>query len=148
MADFDAAIKLREALRSALGDQWPPQMQNDLGSAYSNRGAAHADRGDLAAAIADDDAAIELGEALRSALGAQWPPQMRHDLAVVYLNLGAAYGQGNRLKEAITKFERGVAILRPLVATHPDVPEWRDVLEKAEQNLALARRLAAGDHGG
>jgi tetratricopeptide (TPR) repeat protein len=148
IADYDAAIELRESLRSALGAQWPPKMQNDLAGVYSNRGAAHAGRGDLAAAIADHDAAIALCESLRSALGAQWSPEMQNDLAAAYLNLGAAYGQGGRFDEAIAELERAIALLHPLVEAHPDIPEWRSNLETAERNLALARRLAAGDDGG
>jgi hypothetical protein len=73
---------------------------------------------------------------------------MQDDLAVAYLNLGVAHGQGSRLTEAMAEFERAIAILRPLVAAHPDVPAWRGNLEGAEQNLALAQRLAAGDDGG
>ncbi|WP_058555684.1 AAA family ATPase [Thiohalocapsa sp. ML1] len=147
IADYDAAIGFMETLRTALGAQWPPGMQNDLATVYSNRGAAHVDRGALDAAIADYDAAIGLGEALRTALGAQWPPAMQNDLASVCFNRGLAHGNAGRHDAAAADFERAVAIARPVVAAHPDIPAWRDTLARAEQNLALARRLAAGDVG-
>ncbi|WP_058555687.1 tetratricopeptide repeat protein [Thiohalocapsa sp. ML1] len=147
IADYDAAITLRETLRTALGAQWPPAMQNDLGAVYSNRGLAYADRGALDAAIADYDAAIGLGEALLTTLGAQWPPAMQHHLAVAYMNRGIAHGNAGRHDDALADFEHAVAISRSLVAAHPDIPAWRDTLARAQQNLAQARRLAAGDAG-
>jgi tetratricopeptide (TPR) repeat protein len=147
IADYDAAIGLGEALRATLGAQWPPAMQNDLATVYSNRGTVHAKRGALDAAVTDYDAAIGLREALRTVLGAQWPPAMQNDLAAVYFNRANAHGNADRLDAALADLEHAVAISRSLVAAHPDIPAWRDTLAQAEQNLAQARRLAAGDAG-
>ena len=58
IADYDAAIGLREAIRAALGEARPVPFQNDFAGSLQNRGNAKANGGDLAGAIADYDAAI------------------------------------------------------------------------------------------
>ena len=40
IADFDRAIEIREALRAALGDDWPIPWRNDHAAAFMNRGNA------------------------------------------------------------------------------------------------------------
>ena len=82
VADFDSAIEIREALREALGDNWPNPWRNDLATVIVNRGVAKQDApGHGAAAIADYDRAIALWEALERDLGAQMPPVRRGHLA-------------------------------------------------------------------
>ena len=44
IADYDRAIELRQALRDALGDDWPVPWRNDLAAAFMNRGSRQAGR--------------------------------------------------------------------------------------------------------
>ncbi len=90
IADYDAAVAIREGIRDALradGEAaWSLTLRNDLAAVLQNRGIAHANNGDLAAAIADYDAAVAIGEGIRDALRADgeaawsqpcattWPP--------------------------------------------------------------------------
>ena len=74
LADYDAAVALREELRRQLGVDWPPEWANDLANVYMNRGVTRGDSQDLSGALTDYGQAIELQEALRERLGAEWPP--------------------------------------------------------------------------
>ncbi|MEX0953634.1 MAG: hypothetical protein WDZ83_00300 [Rhizobiaceae bacterium] len=96
IADYDAAIKLREELRDDLGAAWrlSPDMRSDLAIAYINRGnskeASEAHGAD--AAIADQDAAIDVLEELRGEFGMFWrqSPGLHSALSGAYLNRGIA----------------------------------------------------------
>ncbi len=117
IADFDAAITLKEALRDGLGEGWPTKWRNDLAAAYMNRGNAKrsAPGFDLAAAIADHDAAIVLGEALRGALGAAWPPDWRATLGGAYCNRGNAVSLLScaTKERAVKDYDTSLSILAP-----------------------------------
>jgi hypothetical protein len=79
ITDFDRAIELRQALRDALGDDWPVPWRNDLADAFGNRGVAKQSAPGYGpmAAIADYDCAIALWDALERGLGPQMPPTWR-----------------------------------------------------------------------
>jgi tetratricopeptide (TPR) repeat protein len=66
IADYDAGIGLRQAIRAAQGEAWPIPLQNDLAGSLQNRGLAKAAGGDLAGAIADYDAAAAILKSLRA----------------------------------------------------------------------------------
>ncbi|MCP4168356.1 MAG: hypothetical protein GY759_21025, partial [Chloroflexi bacterium] len=56
ITDYDAAIKLYQAIRDAQGSAWSIPYQNDLAGSLQNRGLAKGDNGDLSGAITDYDA--------------------------------------------------------------------------------------------
>jgi hypothetical protein len=150
--DFNHAIALQEALRKALGADWPPPWHNDLALTYMNRGVAkeEAPGHGPAAAIADYDRAIALREALREALGDDWPLPWRDGLAGAYMNRGnakrSAPGHGSAV--AIADFDRAIALREGLrEALGDDWPfPWRNELAVTYSNRGIAKRLARG-HG-
>ena len=60
IADYNAGIDLRQAIRTAMGNAWPIPWQNELAGSLQNRGIAKAQSGDLAGALADFNAGIDL----------------------------------------------------------------------------------------
>jgi tetratricopeptide (TPR) repeat protein len=120
IADFDAAIGLCEGIRDKLiaagGEAaWSLPYRNDLARVLQNRGNAHADNGDLAAAIADYDAAIGLGEDIRDrvvAVGgeAAWSLTYRNDLARVLQNRGMTHYNNGDLGEAIADYDAAIRL--------------------------------------
>jgi tetratricopeptide (TPR) repeat protein len=133
IADYDRAIELRQALRDALGDDWPVPWRNDLAGAFMNRGAAKlaAPGHGPAAAIADFDRAIELRQALRDALGDDWPVPCRNDLADAFGNRGVAKlaAPGHGPAAAIADFDPAIALMQAL---GDDCPiQWRNDLAAA-----------------
>jgi hypothetical protein len=99
VADYGAAIALREELRRDLGAIWAarPDLRNGLAAAYMDRGNARQASREHGpdAAISDHDAAITLREEIRSDLGAAWParPDLRKDLAAAYMNRATLVGR-------------------------------------------------------
>ncbi len=118
IADYDAAVAIGEGIRDALradGEAaWSLTLRNDLAAVLQNRGNAHADNGDLAAAIADYDAAVAIGEGIRDALRADgeaaWSLPLRNDLARVLQNRGLAHWNNGDLAAAIADYDAAVAI--------------------------------------
>ncbi len=157
IADYDAAIGLREDLRDLALAQageagWAPLLRNDLAAVYQNRGNARANRGDLAAAITDHDAAIGLREGLRDLARAEsgeagWALPLRNDLAGTYQNRGAARaGQGD-LAAAIVDYDAAIGLregLRDLARAQGGEAGWtpplRSDLAAVYQNRGLAWR--------
>jgi hypothetical protein len=139
-----------EALRDALGDDWPVPWRNDLAGAFMNRGVARqsAPGHGPASAIADYDRAIALMEALRDALGDGWPVPWRKDLAAAFMNRGnarqSAPGQGPGA--AIADYDRAIALMEALRdALGDDWPvPWRNDLAGAFMNRGNAKRSAPG----
>jgi hypothetical protein len=84
---------------------------------------------------------------LRNALGDQWRPEMEIALATAYLNRGVLHGKTNQQDIAFQDSLSARDLAEPVVAAYPQLPDARDTLERAEQNLDLARRLAASDAG-
>ncbi|WP_133513205.1 tetratricopeptide repeat protein [Candidatus Thiosymbion oneisti] len=111
-AAFGQAIGLMEALRKALGERWPPGMQNDLAKAYMNRGNALQGQQDYAGAVATYDAAIALMERLRTALGERWSPRMQNDLSTSYYNRALLHSIRADLAAAAADLERAVDLGR------------------------------------
>jgi tetratricopeptide (TPR) repeat protein len=120
IADFDAAIGLREDIRDRLvgaGDKaaWSIPYRDDLAHVLQNRGVARRNNGDIAAAIDDYDAAIELGEDIRDSLidsggEAAWSLTYRRSLAMAHQNRGAAHASGGDLAAAIAEFEAAIEL--------------------------------------
>jgi tetratricopeptide (TPR) repeat protein len=150
IADYDAAIAVMEALRDALGANWPMRCQSDLAAAYSNRGNVKQSAPGFgpAAAIGDYDVAIALMEALRDALGAEWPLSWRNDLANVYMNRGNAKQSAPGLGPAARIADYDVAVglmewLRDRLGAAWPLP-WRNDLAKAYMNRGNAKQSAPG----
>ena len=143
IADYDRAIELRQALRDALGDDWPIPWRNGLANAFMNRGNAKqsAPGHGPVAAIADYDRAIELREALRDALGDDWPPPWRNDLAATCTDRGTAKrsAPGHGPTTSIADYDCAIALWEALERDlGPELPlAWRE-------HLDMARRLRAG----
>jgi tetratricopeptide (TPR) repeat protein len=110
IADYDAAIGLREAIRDLLGEAWLVPLRDDLVSSLQNRGNARQNRGDLAGAIADYDAAIRLMKAIRDLPGEAWPVPLRNSLARVLQNRGAAKRNGGDLAGAIADYDAAIGL--------------------------------------
>jgi tetratricopeptide (TPR) repeat protein len=118
IADYDAAITIREGLREAPGNDWPAAWRNGLANAYMHRGNAKMfvpGCGALAA-IADYDAAIVLMEHLRDSLGERWPVPWRNHLAGAYVNRGIAEldAPGHGALAAIADYDAAIAIMEGL----------------------------------
>jgi len=158
IADYDAAIALREDLRRLLEPEgrWEARLRNDLATAYSNRGVAKqgATGHGPGAAIADYDAAIVLREDLRQLLEPEgrWEAGLRNGLAQAYTNRGNAkqHATGHGPGAAIADYDSAIALgedLRQLL--EPDgcwEAELRDGLAKAYANRGVAKQHATG-HG-
>jgi len=120
IADYDAAVTIREGIRDALlssgGEAaWSLPLRNDLAMVLRNRGAAHAAIGDLAAAIADYDAAVTIGEDVRDALlssggEAAWSLALRNELVGALSNRGLAHRYTGDLAAAIADYDAAVTI--------------------------------------
>jgi hypothetical protein len=152
IADYDAAIAIRERLREALGEDWPVPWRNDLAKAYGNRGNAKRDAPGhgVLSAIADYDEAITLMERLCEALGEDWPVPWRNDLAKTYGNRGNAKqdAPGHGVPSAIADYDEAITLMERLCeALDEDWPEpWRNELAAAYMNRGNAKQSAPG-HG-
>lgn len=146
MIDLSHALKLLEMLREKLCGRWPLAMQHHLAQAYFNRGNLKQRYGQryLAGAITDYDLSIEFMTTLRKTLGDQWRPAMQMDLASAYANRGTARGRMNQHDAAAVDFLEAIELARPLAATNPAIPTWREILKQAKDNLAYAQQMAAG----
>ena len=152
IADYDAAIAIREGTRESVGEEWLPQWLNSLAATYMNRGAAKrsAPRYGALAAIADYDAAIAIREGLRTMLGESWPLPWRNDLAAVYLNRGSAkwstpsYGA----LAAIADYNVAIATMEELREALGEgwPPPWCNDLAGAYMSRGIAKQSAPG-HG-
>lgn len=120
IADFEAAVAIREGIRNILltagGEAaWSIPYRSDLAGVLLNRGIAQADKDDLAAAIADYDAAVKIHEGIRDNLRATgdetaWSIPYRNHLARVLTNRGADHADNGDLAAAISDFDEAVAI--------------------------------------
>ncbi|MBU2531178.1 MAG: hypothetical protein KKB37_00445 [Alphaproteobacteria bacterium] len=158
IADHDAAIEIREALRVELGEAWRrnPELRNNLAKAYVNRGnakqqsAAHG----ADAAFEDHDAAIRIMEELRADLGEAWRqnPPLRNDLAYAYLNRGTAKRQSaaHGADAAIEDCDAAIEIMEALRADLGEAwrknPALRNRLAKAYLNRGIAKAQSVA-HG-
>jgi hypothetical protein len=122
IADYDAAVKLQEALRLLLEPEgrWEAGLRNGLAKAYMNRGNAKqsATGHGPKSAIADHDAAIQLMEELRLLLEPEgrWEAQLRMDLANAYMFRGSAKRAevGSQRAAALASYDAAVAVLEGL----------------------------------
>jgi len=106
LRDYEAAIEIRERLKKErkLHDE------NDLASAYMNRGVTYRVMNKLEEALRDYEAAIEIRERLKK----ERKLHDENDLAKVYVNRGAAYYHMNKLEEAIRDYETAIEIKKRL----------------------------------
>ena len=150
IADYDAAIAIRERLRDTLGENWPVPWRNDLAVAYMNRGIAKYNAPGQGAlkAIADYDAAIAIMERLREALGEDCPVSWRNDLAYTYMHRGNAKqtAHGHGVTAAIADYDLAIALMEPLrQALGEDWPvPWRNHLAAAHANRGIAKQHTPG----
>jgi len=114
IADFAQSICLSQALRSQLGDQFPPDMAVNLAVAYVNRGNALRGQGDTAAAFDDYTQANSYLVALRNQLGDQFPQGMAHILASVYTSRGAALSGLHDIAAALADHAQAISLLDTL----------------------------------
>jgi tetratricopeptide (TPR) repeat protein len=141
IADYDAAIELREAFRGLIGEAWPVQMRNDLAGVLQNRGNAKQGSGDIVGAIADHDAAISLMETVRDELGEAWPAALRNDLATVLQNRGNAKRGSGDIVGAIADHDAAIGLIG--VIRHLTGEAWpmplRNLLAGSLQNRGNAK---------
>lgn len=118
--DYDAAIKLRQAIRAVLGNAWSVRLRNDLAKSLQNRGVAKQDASDLTGAITDYGAAIDLMQTSRAAMGAAWPVPLRNVLAVVLQNRGNTKADIGDLADAIADYDAALEIMHSIGAVLGD----------------------------
>ena len=164
VADYDAAIALREAIRDLARardgeDGWSRPLRNELATVYQSRGNARLQGGDLAGAVKDCDSAIALREGIRDLARAQggedgWALPLRDDLATACQNRGLARAQGGDLAGAIADYDAAIAILdgirdRTRAQGGEDAwsPPLRNGLARVYQNRGNAR-LGGNDLAG
>jgi tetratricopeptide (TPR) repeat protein len=145
VADYDAAIAIREGIRAAQGPDWSVPLRNDLAAALQNRGNAKAKGGDLTGAVADYDAAIAIMEGIRDAQGPDWSIPLRNDLATALQNRGAAKTRGGDLTGAMADFDAAIAIQEGIRAAQG--PDWSGPLRKGLANSLQNRGTAKFDGG-
>ncbi|MDG4558145.1 MAG: hypothetical protein P9F19_12275, partial [Candidatus Contendobacter sp.] len=158
LSDYDAAIKLREALRAELepAGRWEVGLRNDLATAYMNRGNAKLDASGHGpgAALSDYDAAIKLMEALRAELepAGRWEVGLRNDLAKAYSNRGLAKqdASGHGPGAALSDYDAAIKLMDALRAELEPAGRWevglRNALANAYMNCGNAKQDASG-HG-
>jgi tetratricopeptide (TPR) repeat protein len=141
VADYDAAVSLREAIRDLQGEAWSVPLRNNLAQVLQNRGLAKARGGDLASAIADYEIAIRLMEGIRDLQGEAWPVPLRNDFARSLQNRGLAKAGGGDLLGAIADYDAAVCLMeaiRDLQGEAWPVP-LRNDLAQVLQNRGLAK---------
>src|SRR5262249_47881322 len=125
----DQAADFREAVRWGtmccaylLRDHPPAEVSQPrreaLARAYTSRGNARAETGDLSGAIEDYGRAIEISEAVRAMRepAGQWPFASRNDLAGAYNNRGMTRRNANDLSGAIKDHGRAIELTEQLQA--------------------------------
>ena len=142
--DYNAAIEIRESLRSVLDPSgpWTPEYRNDLAIAYMNRGNAKqsAEGHGPGAAIDDYDVAIEIMESLRTALE-QWVPGYQNDLALALINRAKAADSlvknedENAKPQACSDTRRAITIWETLVKNNPTLTNTITPYLEFAQNL-------------
>jgi tetratricopeptide (TPR) repeat protein len=161
IADYGQAITLREAIRLQLEPlgRWDPSLQNDLASAYTNRGVAQQGVPDLGAAIADYGQAITRMEAVRLQLEplGRWDPSLQNDLAKAYTNRGNAQQGVPDLGAAIADYDQAITLreairrqLEPLGRWDPSLQNdlgtaYRNRANAAERNQEIPAALVDYD---
>lgn len=146
VVDYDAAIELRQALRTALEPdrRWTSEECNDLAAAHVNRGNALYFRNGPTEAMTDFDTAIELRQALRAALEPQdrWSPKFRNDLATTHMNRGNAVWSLDRRIDAVGDYDNAIDLMQSLRADLEPAKQWSpkmgDDLVKAHMNRGIA----------
>ncbi|MDG4558148.1 MAG: hypothetical protein P9F19_12290 [Candidatus Contendobacter sp.] len=158
--DYNAAIKLREALRAELepAGRWEVGLRNDLATAYMNRGNAKLDASGHGpgAALSDYDAAIKLMDALRAKLepAGRWEVGLRNDLAMAYMNRGTAKqdASGHGPGAALADYDAAVGLMEALRAELDPAKRWgvgfRDSLAHAYMVRGTAKHRVSGHSPG
>jgi tetratricopeptide (TPR) repeat protein len=144
--DYGQAIALRTDLQERLqsSGQWPPAWQNDLATAYINRGNARRDVGDGAGAIEDHGQAIALRTDLQTRLqsSGQRLPAWQNNLASAYMNRGVARSAAGDGTGAIEDYGQAIALRTDLQerlqSSGQWPPAWQNNLAEALMILGLA----------
>ncbi|EGV28158.1 hypothetical protein ThidrDRAFT_3993, partial [Thiorhodococcus drewsii AZ1] len=154
LADYDAAIAIRETVRQRLEPEgrWEDDLRHALASAYMNRGNTKqsASSHGPAAALDDYDAAIAIAEAVRQRLEPEgrWEIDLRNDLAGAYVNRGNAKqsASGHGPAAAIADYDAAIAIAEAVRQRLEPEGRWEDDLASVYVNRGNAKRSASG-HG-
>jgi tetratricopeptide (TPR) repeat protein len=139
IADFDAAIRLGEAIRDAAGDDWPVQSRENLAATLGARAGAKRDAGDLPGATIDYDAAAQVEEAIRDALGEAWSVPLREALAVTLSNRGLVKKNMGDLTGAIIDYNAAIQLRERSGEVEGWSAEQRDGLAAVLNNRGSAR---------
>jgi serine/threonine-protein kinase len=70
------------------------------------------------------------------------PAAIQIDLAIDYQNIGVSLGQMNQPTEAIRHLRNSEALLKQLVAEHPNVADYRCILANTERILSFSLKTA------
>ena len=130
-ADYEAAIKIRKALREAIeqqpGHNWLIEYGNDLARVLNGRGALMRSLGEFAGARADYAESIKIREALRQHFiekqdHTTWLVQYGNNLANVYYNRGNLRRDSNDMAGATADFAAASEITEQL-RQRQDIPQ-------------------------
>jgi tetratricopeptide (TPR) repeat protein len=133
LEDYNEAIRIRNNLRGAQGEQSPPAWKNDLASTHMNRGILFQKLNRSSEALEDYSEAIRILNDLRDELGEQFLPEWQKDLATAYINRGIEFQRPNRSSEALEGYNEAIRILNDLRDELGEqfLPEWKNYLAVA-----------------
>jgi tetratricopeptide (TPR) repeat protein len=145
LADTDAAIRLRQAVRDEMGKAWPPELQDHLAVAFLDRGHIRLQGGNVADATADYGEVIRIREDIRKAKGEHWTVSMRQGLATALMSRGAARKQGGDLTGATDDYGAAIGIMN----TVRDMADnaWTVAMQSALAGCHRNRGDLKGDGG-
>lgn len=155
IADYDAAVKIAAGIRDillAVGGEaaWSIPYRNDFTGMLKNRGNAHSDNGDQAAAFADYDASVKVSEGIRDSLRAAggeaaWSILYRNHLALMLQGRGGSHQISGNLAAAIADYDASVKIkegIRDSLRTADDDSAWPVAYRNELAGLLLNRGVA------
>jgi serine/threonine protein kinase/tetratricopeptide (TPR) repeat protein len=133
------ALKLREELGRAAPDN--PRWQAALAESYHNL-AQHLQS--LPAESSASRAAYEKALAIRARLTQRYPKEPWYTLQATQdcVNLGLCYTAAGQPDLAEAVYRRGEALLKPVVAEHPEQPDYAASLAALYVNWAILMKVA------
>jgi len=138
LTDYKAAIDILQQLRDEMGEQFPPELKNDLAAAHMSRGSLLSDDpNQFHESQIDYKAAIIILQQLRDEMGEQFPPAWKNDLAEAHMNSGTLLSADpNHIRESLTDCKAAIDIRQQL---HDEMgkqfpPAWKNDLAEAHMN--------------